>query len=151
MPTRDAPVSGKSILVGLVLCNICLQLQGLQTLLGLALDTLGEGDFTGSEDYDLAVWISRVRAVFAALPSLLYLTGVDIKTMAITLSGSGSFLPMIGHPELDVPGIEVLIGKSLYWYIVPVFQIAYALIIADACMYCLHRLGHTNKWMYSKS
>lgn len=151
MPTRDAPVSGKSILVGLVLCNICLQLQGLQTLLGLALGTLGEGDFTGSEDYDLAVWISRVRAVFAALPSLLYLTGVDIKTMAITLSGSGSFLPMIGHPELDVPGIEVLIGKLLYWYIVPVFQIAYALIIADACMYCLHRLGHTNKWMYSKS
>lgn len=151
MPTRDAPMSGKSFLVGLVLCNTFLQMQGLQTLLGLALGTLGEGDVTGSEDYDLAVWISRVRAVFAALPSLLSLTGVDFKTMAITLSGSGSFLPMIGHPELDMLGVEVLIGKSLYWCIVPVFQLAYALIIADGCMYCLHRLGHTNKWLYSKS
>lgn len=112
---------------------------------------LGDGDVTGSEDYDLAVWISRVHAVFAALPSLLYLTGVDFKTLAIPLSGSGSFLSMIGYPELDVPRIEVLIGKSLYWYIVPVFQIAYALVVADACMYCLHRLGHTNKWIYSKS
>lgn len=111
---------------------------------------LGEGDVTGSEDYDLAAWISRVHAVFAALPSLLYLTGVDFNTMAITLSGSGSFFPKIGHPEFDMPNIEVLMGKSLYRYIVPVFQLAYALIIADACMYCLHRLGHTNKWLYSK-
>ena len=126
-------------------------MQGLQTLLGLALGMLGEGDVTGNEDYDLAVWVSRVHAIFAALPNLLYLTGVDFKTMGTTLSGSGSFSPLIGHPGLGMSGIEVLIGKSLYWYIVPVFQIAYALIVADACMYCLHRLGHTNKWIYSKS
>ena len=125
-------------------------MQALQTLLGLGLGMLGEGDVMGSEDYDLAVWISRVRAVFAALPSLLSLTGVDFMTMAITLSGSGSFLPMRGHPELEMPGIEVLIGKLLYWYMVPVFQLACALIVADANMYCLHRLGHTNKWIYSK-
>ena len=126
-------------------------MQGLQTLMGLALGMLGEGDVTGNEDYDLAVWISRVHAVFAALPRLLYLTGVDFKKMAIALSGFGSFLPTVGHPELDMHSIEVLIGTSLYRYIVPVFQLSYALIIADACMYCLHRLGHTNKWIYSKS
>ena len=119
--------------------------------MGLALGMLGEGDVTGNEDYDLAVWISRVHAVFAALPTLLYLTGVDFKKMAITPSGFGSFLPTIGHPELDMHSIEVSIGTLLYRYIVPVFQLAYALIIADACMYCLHRLGHTNKWIYSKS
>lgn len=151
MPTRYAPMSGKSISVGLVWCKTFLPLQGLQTLLGLALSTLGDGDVTGSEEHDLAVWINRVRAVFAALPSLLYLTGVDFKTMAITLSGFGSFLPTIEHSELDVLGIEIVLGKLMYWYIVPVFQLAYALIIADACMYCLHRLGHTNKWIYSQS
>ena len=126
-------------------------MQGLQTLLVLALGTLGEGDVTGSEDHDLAVWVTRVHAFFSAIPSLLCLTGVDFKTMAITLSGFGAFIPTIGYPGLDMHGIEVLIGKSLYLFIVPVFQLIYALVIADASMYCLHRLGHTNKWIYSKS
>ena len=126
-------------------------MQGIQTLLGLALGALGEGDVTGDEDYNLAVWISRVRAVFAAFPNLLYFTGVDFKAMLGTLSGSESFPPMMGYSEFDMAGIEVLIGKSLYWYIVPVFQLVYALVVADASMYCLHRLGHTNKWIYSKS
>lgn len=112
---------------------------------------LGDGDVMENEDYDLAVWISRVHVVFATLPNLLYLLGVDFKTVTITLSGSGSFFPMIEHPGLDILGIEVLLGKFLYWYLVPVFQLAYALIIADAFMYFLHRLGHTNKWFYSKS
>ena len=151
MPTRHAPMSGKSTLVGTVSCNIFLHIQGMQTLLGLALNSLGESDLTGNQDYDLAVWISRVHAVFAAVPSLFYLTGIDFKTMAITLSRYRSFLPIIGYSKPDTPGIEVLIGKSLYLYIVPIFQLVYALIVADACMYCLHRLGHTNKWIYSKS
>jgi sphinganine C4-monooxygenase len=151
MPTRDAPMSGKSSFVGLVLCKTFSHIQGLQTLLGLALGALGEGDVTGSEDFDLAIWISRVHAAFAAIPSLLSLTGIDFKTMAITRSRSGPFLPTIGHPEFDMPSIEVLTGRLLYWYIVPIFQLASALIVADACMYCLHRLGHTNKWIYSKS
>lgn len=112
---------------------------------------LGDGDVTGSEDYDLAIWISRVHNIFAEIPSLLFLTGVDVKTMAITLSGSRPYLLMKGHSELDLPDIEVLIGKALYWYLVPMFQLVCALVIADAFMYCLHRLGHTNKWMYSKS
>ena len=112
---------------------------------------LGEGDVTGSEEYDLAVWIHRVHAGFAAFPSLIYLTGLDFKTMAINLSGSKTFLPTVGQPEPDMTAIEVLIGKSLYWYIVPVFQLVCALIIADASMYCIHRLQHTNRWIYSKS
>ncbi|KAL9055978.1 MAG: hypothetical protein Q9206_002923 [Seirophora lacunosa] len=90
-------------------------LRGLQTLLGLGLGMLGEGDVTGSEDYDLAVWISRVNAALAMLPSLFGITGVDFKTMAMTLAGSRPFLTVVGHPELDLPGIEVLIAESLYW------------------------------------
>lgn len=128
--------------------RVTLQCQCLQTLLGLALGSLGDGDVTGSEDYDLAIWISRVHAVFAAIPSFLSLTGVDFKTMAITLSKSGPFLTTIGHPEFDIPRIEVVIGSLLYWYIVPILQLVGALITADAFMYCLHRLGHTNKWIY---
>lgn len=119
--------------------------------MGLALGSLGEGDVTGSEEYDLALWIGRVRAVLAAFPSLLYLTGVDFKTMTTTLSGSRFFFSTIGQPGFNMPDVEVLIANSLYWYIVPVFQLIYALVVADASMYCLHRLGHTNKWIYSKS
>ena len=151
MLTRDAAMSGKSSFAGLILCKTFSHIQALQTLLGLALGALGEGDVTGSEDYDLAIWISRVRAVFATIPSFLSLTGIDFKTMAITLPRSGPFLPTKGHPEFDMPGFEILTGRLLYWYIVPIFQLVSALIIADACMYCLHRLGHTNKWIYSKS
>ncbi|RFU34404.1 hypothetical protein B7463_g1945, partial [Scytalidium lignicola] len=128
--------------------RVTLQCQILQTLLGLVLGALGEGDVTGSEDYDVAIWITRVRAVFEAIPSFLSVTGLDFKTMAITLSRPRPFVSIVGYPEFGTSGIEELIGKAIYWYIVPIFQLASALITADASMYCLHRLGHTNKWMY---
>lgn len=126
-------------------------MQGLQTLLGLALGALGDGEVTGNEDHDLSVWINRVHAGFAALPTLLRFTGVDFKTMAITMTEARSFLHLRGQPALKMPVIEVLLGKALYWYIVPAFQLVFALVVADACMYCLHRLVHTNKWLYSGS
>jgi sphinganine C4-monooxygenase len=115
------------------------------------LGAIGEGDFTGKEDYDLGVWVSRVHAVFEAMSSVRFLLGIDLKRIAIILHEFGSCLPIIAIPELDMTQIDVLIATSLYWYIIPTLQLIFALIIADIAMYCLHRLGHTNKWIYSQS
>lgn len=112
--------------------------QGLQVLLGLALGALGEGEEDAADELRLAVLAGRVRAVFAAAAGVLPLSGIDFKTI-MTLSGH----------KFD--SIEALTVRLLYWYIVPVFQLAAALVVADAWMYGLHRLGHTNKWIYSKS
>ncbi|KAL8950434.1 MAG: hypothetical protein Q9222_003528 [Ikaeria aurantiellina] len=90
-------------------------LRALQTLLGLGLGMLGESEVTGSEDYDLSIWIRRVHSVFAVLPNVLYLTGVDFKTMTATLSMPATFLPAVRHRDLGVPDIEVLVAKSFYW------------------------------------
>ncbi|KAL8955711.1 MAG: hypothetical protein Q9183_006548 [Haloplaca sp. 2 TL-2023] len=109
---------------------------------------LGEDEVTGNEDHDLAAVMSSVHTAFAALPSVLAFTGVDFKTMAINLSASGSYLPVVGQAEKTLPVIEVLVGKALYWYLIPAFQIVCALVVADASMYCLHRLVHTNQWLY---
>lgn len=92
-----------------------------------------------------------MHSIFAEFPSLLFLTGVNVKKMAITLYRFRPYLLIKGHSELDIPDIEVLVGKALYWYLVPIFQLLYTLVIADVIWYSLHRLGHTNKWTYSKA
>lgn len=99
----------------------------------------------GSVYDDIALWTSRVRAACAATLSALALTGIDFKSLATTLSGVGPFA------SVDMANVQVLTGKLLYWIVVPAVQLVSALLVADAWMYCLHRLGHTNKWIYSKS
>lgn len=123
--------------------RVTLQCQALQTLLGLGLSLFGAGDTTGSESYGLPICIGQVRAAFTALLSLLSLTGINAKVATAALSESRLYILIIGHHEL-----EVLVGKALYWYIVPGFQFVITLVVADACMYLLHRLGHTSKWLY---
>ncbi|KAL9583701.1 MAG: hypothetical protein Q9203_004969 [Teloschistes exilis] len=122
----------------------------LQTLFGLGLSLLGDGEpeTTGSEQHDLAIWMYRVHHTFAALPRLLAFTGVDFKTMAMTMSRSGPVLPVTGYMGQLPSGFDVFVAKAFYWYIVPAFHLAVALLIADASMYCIHRFGHTNKWFY---
>jgi sphinganine C4-monooxygenase len=118
--------------------------QALQTLLGLVLSAFGEDDpyVIGSEEYELAIWIGRVRVVRESLPVLLSFTGIDFRHTTSTLGG---FLPAVSMSSIDVA-----IGTLLHRYIMPFSSIILALIVADASMYCLHRLGHTNKWIYSK-
>jgi len=128
--------------------RVTLQCQALQTLFGLALGALGDGEDTGGEDDDLSVWIKRVHLILSAIPNLICLAGIDVEAITIKLHRLDPKLPATGHSENGIPSIQEHIGKMLYRYIVPTFQLASALIIADACMYCLHRLGHTNKWIY---
>ncbi|PHH68968.1 hypothetical protein CDD82_157 [Ophiocordyceps australis] len=117
--------------------------RALQTLLGLALGAFGEGDMTGSEEYELTAYIGRVEAAWAACAMLVLPTGIDLKTLGSRLSKVLSRGAVTGHRQP-----AVLIGSLLYWYIVPAFQFFITIVVADAIMYCLHRLGHTNKWIY---
>jgi sphinganine C4-monooxygenase len=112
---------------------------------------LGEEETIGSEEYALDVWTSRVHFLFAAIPSILSVTGIDVKAVVEKLPLGSTSLSVTGRRALDMPSIEVLAGSLLYWYVVPVLQVVVALIVADASMYFLHRLGHTNKWIYSKT
>ncbi|PHH59778.1 hypothetical protein CDD81_2582 [Ophiocordyceps australis] len=96
-----------------------------------------------SEEYELATYIGGVEAAWAVGTRLLYPTGIDLKTLGSRLSKSLSRSAVTG---LGQPA--VLVGSLLYWYIVPAFQFFFAIVVADAFMYCLHRLGHTNKWIY---
>lgn len=110
----------------------------------------GEEETIGSEEYDLKVWIKRVHSLFAAIPSILSVTGIDVKAVIDKLSLGVTSLSKMERLALDMQSIEILGGNFLYWYVVPVLQLVLALIVADASMYFLHRLGHTNKWIYSK-
>lgn len=85
-----------------------------------------------------------------ASSTVLSLTGVDFKTIAATIFKSKPYIPIIGYVEFDMSLLEAQAGRLMYWYVVPIFQLVVALIVADAFMYCLHRLGHTNKWVYSE-
>ncbi|KAL8801946.1 MAG: hypothetical protein Q9182_004127 [Xanthomendoza sp. 2 TL-2023] len=95
-----------------------MHVQVLQTLFGLGVSLLGDGEpeVTGSEDRDVAIWIERVHHGLAALPSLLALTGVDFKAMAMTLSGPGALLPVTVYPQKFLLAFEVLLAKALYCY-----------------------------------
>lgn len=45
---------------------------------------------------------------------------------------------------------DTAVGSLLYWYLVPVFQFATAVMFADTWQYFYHRTVHVNKWLYSK-
>ncbi|RDA86147.1 hypothetical protein CP532_3047 [Ophiocordyceps camponoti-leonardi (nom. inval.)] len=122
---------------------VTIQSQCLQTILGLALGGLGEGDMTGFEDYYEAIWIDRVHSTLKAIFSLLSLSGVNFYALETKLSGHVSILSTPDHAGLEVP-----IGRFLYWYLVPTFQFVVTLVIADAFMFTIHRLEHTNRWLY---
>lgn len=150
--------------------------QIIQTLLGIGLGLLGDGDVMGKEEYDIAVWATRVQAahgmlpsVHRFLPSLLATLGIDTSGLAKKLAGSGlnAAALLVGGGNLSKSGSiivmgrqnrsselpiewEMMVAKVIYWYLVPAFQFAVALFAADTWQYFGHRWEHTNKFVYSK-
>ncbi|KAK3322463.1 fatty acid hydroxylase superfamily-domain-containing protein [Apodospora peruviana] len=121
---------------------------------------------TGMEDYDVAVWATRIRLAQRALPSLLGFIGLNAatisKNMAAThplLAGAlaGGHYPFL-FSELDgvtgthVPTFatwELLLAKAMYWLVIPGIQLAAAICVLDTWQYFWHRAMHVNKWMYT--
>lgn len=135
-----------------------------QQLFNLALGIvfMSEGDVRGTEEYDLAVWATRIRTMHRAIPNLLAVAGIDARSWAIDLANSYPTLAaaIIGkgttvglrHPAIvsAFTTSELLAANLMYWYIVPALQFGVAIFIADSWQYLCHRVVHMNKWLYSQ-
>lgn len=143
--------------------------QVVQTVVGTLLGMTEPDDFFGKEEYDVAVWAMRTRVAQRAIPGLLAVFGVDAHGMAKSMVGlhpmlagalAGGSYPSLSNTiyagvthAITVPsfaGWEIVVAKTLYWYLIPAFQFALAIIVVDTWQYFLHRAMHMNKWLYSK-
>lgn len=127
--------------------RVTLQCQALQILLGLGLGALSSDDIATREPDHVAIWTGRVRSAFASVPNLLSLSGIDFTSLATTLSRTAPAV-LLARNAADMAALEEATAKVLAGYVVPAAQLVAALVVSDFCMYCLHRLGHTNKWLY---
>ena len=144
--------------------------QIIQTVLGVGLGMLGDGDVAGREEYDIALWARRVEATRCMLPGLLSVIGIDAEGLARNFAGSSMRLAVLfvaGEELYTSPNLTVMDDRGtnqaklrawemtfagiIYWYIVPAIQFATAVFAADTWQYFGHRWLHTNKWVYSRS
>jgi sphinganine C4-monooxygenase len=141
--------------------------QAIQTVVGVSLGLTEPPEMVGKENYDIAVWATRLRIAQRALPQLLGLVGLNATAISKNLAGSHPMLAgaLAGgrYPSLSM-GLDVVSGapipafaswemfaaSAIYWYIVPIIQFAAAIIFVDTWQYFLHRAMHMNKWLYSK-
>jgi sphinganine C4-monooxygenase len=141
--------------------------QIIQTVVATVLGLMEPEEVVGREEYDIAVWATRLRIAQRALPQLLALLGLNAAAISKNMSGShpmlaaalaGGKYPLLSA-GLDVASgsavptfasWEILVAKAIYWYIVPALQFLLAIAIVDTWQYFLHRAMHMNKWLYSK-
>lgn len=141
--------------------------QIIQIASGVVLSYHDPPQMTGREDYDVATWATRVRLAQRALPGLLGVLGLDATAIAENLAGEhpliagalrGGHYPFLttelaGAEGVLVPafaGWELTVAKAMYWLVVPGLQLFLAVAVLDTWQYFLHRLMHTNKWLYSR-
>lgn len=142
--------------------------QVIQTVVGAILGLTEPEQFSGKEDYDVAVWATRIRIAQRALPQLLGALGLNAAAISKNVSGShpllagaiaGGKYPWLttamdiggGKPVPAFAGWEILVAKAIYWYLIPMVQFGLAILVVDTWQYFLHRAMHVNKWLYGKS
>lgn len=148
-----------------VVRDVVLQ-QVIQTIAGLILAQFDDIEYTGREDYDVAVWARRIRMMQRTLPGLLGLLGLDSAGLAKNLSGhpmlagalSGGRYPslvqkviMDNGAEVIAPafaGWELAVASFIYYYLIPAFQFVWAISVVDTWQYFWHRAMHLNRWLY---
>lgn len=142
--------------------------QVIQTVVGAILGLTEPEEVTGKDDYNIALWATRIRIAQRALPRLLSVLGLNAAAIAKNVSGSHPLIAGVlsggNYPMLSV-GVDVVSGtsvpsfagweieaaKMVYWYLVPAIQFGLAIFIVDTWQYFLHRAMHMNKWLYSES
>ncbi|GAD94281.1 sphinganine hydroxylase Sur2, putative [Paecilomyces variotii No. 5] len=148
-----------------VVRDVVLQ-QVIQTLAGLVLSQFDGVEYTGREEYDVAVWARRIRIVQRALPGLLGLVGFDSVGLAKYLSGhpmlvgalSGGQYPSLMQKVIMDDGAEVIapafagwelaVASFIYYYFIPALQFIWAVSVVDTWQYFWHRAMHMNRWLY---
>ncbi|KAF4633417.1 hypothetical protein G7Y89_g4694 [Cudoniella acicularis] len=115
--------------------------------------------WTGSQDYDVAVWATRLRLLQKHIPTVLGLIGLDSvgfageSTSDIAGVLRGGVYPAIaksasGGIVSEFSSWELSLASLLYWVVVPAFQFFLCFFIADTWFYWGHRTFHTNKYLY---
>ncbi|KOS16625.1 Sphingolipid C4-hydroxylase SUR2 [Escovopsis weberi] len=134
--------------------------QLIQIATGAALGLLDGPDTIGREQYDVAVWATRVRLLQRALPSLLGLLGINAVAISKSMSASHPFLagalagghyPMMTE-KAGTPAFaawELLAANFIYHILIPALQFLCAIFVLDTWQYFLHRLMHVNRWLYT--
>ncbi|KAK8124874.1 uncharacterized protein PG998_000633 [Apiospora kogelbergensis] len=140
--------------------------QIIQMGVGAVLAFLDPPEYRGKEEYDVAVWATRVRLAQRALPNMLALLGINAASMAKSMSAthpllagalSGGHYPFLttglaGPDGSTVPAFaswEIAVAKVIFWMAIPAIQFGVALLFLDTWQYWLHRIMHTNKWLYA--
>ncbi|KAJ5490749.1 Sphingolipid C4-hydroxylase sur2 [Penicillium diatomitis] len=150
-----------------VVRDVVLQ-QIIQTIAGYAMSYFDAVEVVGREDYDVAVWATRLRLLQTVIPSTLGFVGVDALGLSESLYHSGhsvlagvlaggSYRNLVQSMVLD-NGVEVVapafaswelsVASIIYWYLIPGLQFALAVSILDTWQYFLHRAMHLNRWLY---
>lgn len=150
-----------------VVRDVILQ-QIIQTIFGLAIGYADPVEMTGKDEYNVAVWASRLRLAQKALPGSLAIVGFDALSLASkiviehpTIAGilSGGHYPQLVQNLITPAGQEVVapafarwemvLAYAIYWYIIPAIQFFVAISFVDTWQYFLHRTMHMNKFLYS--
>lgn len=121
--------------------------QLITTALGLWLMRNAAPDFGGREEDDIARWILRIREIG---------NGLDILQIALAkmTGASKAFSPAKGSSQSphkwEIRPWELATAKAIYVYLVPAFQYALAIFVADTWQYFEHRIVHMNHYLYSE-
>ncbi|BDD57546.1 hypothetical protein MPDQ_007440 [Monascus purpureus] len=141
----------------------------IQTIAGLVVAYFDSTEYTGKEEYDVAVWARRIRISQKALPGLLSVVGVDAMGLAkklahngfVTLGGvlAGGYYPSAVQKVALDNGVETLVpafadweltvASFIYWYFIPALQFTWGVLVVDTWQYFLHRAMHQNRWLYA--
>jgi sphinganine C4-monooxygenase len=142
--------------------------QVIQVIFSLGLAVFDEAPTTGKADYDVAWYAQKVRLAQRAVPILLSTVGLNPTGLAtklvesqptlasVVMGGEYSALlqaATVAGEESLVPAFapwEVATASFVYWFAIPAFQFAAAIVIIDAWEYMLHRAMHMNKWLYGE-
>lgn len=142
--------------------------QIIQCFTAAVLSLTEPAQMTGMENYDVAVWATRIRLAQRAFPTILGLLGLNAAVISKSMSAShpllagvlaGGHYPFLttslaGTADVAVPAFatwELMLAKAIYWGVIPLFQMWIAVVFLDTWQYFWHRAMHVNKWMYSMS
>lgn len=140
--------------------------QIIQTLVGALMGLLEDEPMAGKEDYDVAVWATRIRIAQRFLPTILGAFGMNATLLSKNVMGSypmlagalagGRYpwltagLDMSGEAIPAFAGWEIVLAKAIYYFIIPAIQFFVGICFVDTYQYFFHRAMHMNKWLYGK-
>ncbi|KAJ5450781.1 uncharacterized protein N7458_007230 [Penicillium daleae] len=142
--------------------------QVIQTIAGFGMSYFDAMETVGREEYDMAVWATRLRLLQKAIPPMLAFVGVDAAGLAKSMSQNGHTMIAGALAGGSYPGVvqslilesgaeviapafaswELSVASFIYWYFVPALQFLLAISIVDTWQYFLHRAMHLNRWLY---